>query len=58
MNDPITNLDAYTDEELKHALARVLALARGEALNDSEVQRFWQLYEEIMRRRASSGTAA
>jgi Flp pilus assembly pilin Flp len=58
MTNPITNLDAYTDEELKQALARVLALARGEGLNDAEVQKFWQLYEEILRRRAPSGTAA
>lgn len=54
MINPITNLDAYTDEELKQALAGVLALARGEMLNDAEVQKFWQLYEEILRRRASS----
>jgi hypothetical protein len=58
MSNPITSLDAYTDEELKQALARVLALARGEVLNDAEVQKFWQLYEEILRRRAPSGTAA
>ena len=49
------DLDAYTDEELKQAL---LDLARAEGLNDAEVQKFWQLYEEILRRRASSGTAA
>jgi len=50
-------LTAYTDEELEHALARVLAQARGEVLNDAEVQKFWQLYEEIQRR-ALSVTAA
>jgi hypothetical protein len=43
---------------LKQALARVIALARSEGLNDAEVQQFWQLYEEIVRRRATSGTAA
>jgi phosphoglycolate phosphatase-like HAD superfamily hydrolase len=58
MTDSMTDPDAYTDEELKQALARVLALARSEALNDAEVQRFWQLYEEILRRRAPPGTAA
>ena len=58
MTDHLTDLEAYTDEELKQALARVLALARGEVLNDAEVERFWQLYEEILRRGASSGTAA
>ena len=47
-------LDAYTDEELEQALARVLAHARGEVLNDAEVQKFWQLCKEIQRRRALS----
>ena len=58
MTDPMTDLNAYTDEELKQALARVLTLARCEELNDAEVQKFWQLYDEILRRRARSGTAA
>jgi hypothetical protein len=58
MTDPTTDPATYTDQELKQALARVIALARSEGLNDTEVQRFWQLYEEIVRRRASSGTAA
>lgn len=58
MTDPTTDLAAYTDEDLKEALARVNALARCEVLNDAEVERFWQLYEEILRRRAGSGTAA
>jgi hypothetical protein len=58
MTNPSTDPAAYTDEELKQALARVLALARCEVLNDAEVEKFWQLYEEILRRRASSGTAA
>ena len=39
----MTDPDAYTDEELRQELARVLAHARGEELNDAEVQRFWQL---------------
>jgi hypothetical protein len=58
MANPTTDLAAYSDEELKQALARVVALARTEVLNDDEVQKFWQLYEEILRRRMSSGTAA
>jgi hypothetical protein len=58
MTDPTTDPAAYTDQELKQALARVIALARSEGLSDTEVQRFWQLYEEIVRRRESSGTAA
>ena len=58
MSDPMTDLDAYTDEELEQALARVLAHARGEVLNDAEVQKFWQLHREILRRRAPPGTAA
>jgi hypothetical protein len=58
MTDPMTDLDAYTDEELEQALARVLAHARGEVLNDAKVQKFWQLHQEILRRRAPPGTAA
>jgi hypothetical protein len=58
MIDPTTDPAAYTDQELKQALARVIALARSEGLNDAEVQTFWQLYEEVVRRRATSGTAA
>jgi len=58
MTNPTTDPAAYTDEELKQALARVIALARGEVLNDAEVERFWQLYAEILRRRAQSGNAA
>ena len=58
MSNPTTDPAAYTDEELKQALARVLALARSEGLNDAEVEKFWQLYEEILRRRAAPGTAA
>jgi hypothetical protein len=58
MTKRITNLEAYTDEELEQALARVLAQSRGEELDDAEVQQFRQLYEEIERRRAPSATAA
>jgi hypothetical protein len=58
MTDPTVDPAVYTDDELKQALARVIALARREVLNDAEVEAFWQLYEEILRRRASSGTAA
>jgi hypothetical protein len=57
MTNPMTDLDAYTDEDLQQALARVLAYARGEVLNDAEMQKFWQLYKEIQRR-ALSVTAA
>ena len=53
----MTNLEACTDEELEHALARVLMHASGEVLNEAEVQRFYQLYEEIQRR-ALAATAA
>ena len=52
MTNPMTDLDAYTDEELEQELARVLAQARGEVLNDAEVHKFWQLNEEILRRRS------
>ncbi len=57
MTNPITDLDAYTDEELQQTLARVLAQARGEVLNDAEVQKFWQLYQEIQRRALSVTSA-
>ena len=53
MINAMTELDAYTDEELEQSLARVLAQARGEVLNDAEVQKFWQLYEAIPRRALS-----
>ena len=53
----MTNLEACTDEELEQKLARVLAYAAGETLNDAEVQEFHQLYEEILRR-AVAVTAA
>jgi hypothetical protein len=58
MTKRITNLEAYTHEELEQALARMLAQSRGEVLDDSEVQQFRQLYEEIERRRAPAATAA
>jgi hypothetical protein len=58
MTNPPTDLDAYTDEQLEQEMARVLAHARGEVLNDAEVQKFWQLYKEIERRRALPVTAA
>ena len=53
----MTDLYAYTDEELEQVLALLLAHARGEVLNDAEVQKFYQLNEEIQRR-ALSVTAA
>jgi hypothetical protein len=52
MTNPMKDLDDFTDEELEQALARVLAQARGEMLNDAEVQQFWLLHKEIQRRRA------
>lgn len=56
-NFPTTDLAAHSDEELRQALARVDALAHREVLNDAEVQQFWQLYDEILRRSSLSGTA-
>jgi hypothetical protein len=53
----MTNLEACTDGELEQALARVLAHAQGEVLNDANVQKFYQLYEEIQGR-ALAVTAA
>ena len=58
MTDPeVTDLEAFTNEELEKALARVLADASGEVLNEAEMQKFSQLYEEIQRR-APAVTAA
>jgi hypothetical protein len=54
----MTDLDKYTDEELHHAMAHLLAHARGEVLDDAELQRFWRLNEQILRRRGASGNAA
>jgi hypothetical protein len=54
----MTDLEAYTDEELPQELARVLVNARGEVLSDAEVHRFWQINEEILRRRAALENAA
>ena len=50
MTNLMTNLEARTDEELEKALARVLAYASEELLNEGEVRIFYQLYEEIQRR--------
>ena len=44
----MTDLHAYTGEELEQELARVLAHARGEVLNDAEMQIFWQLNEQLL----------
>jgi hypothetical protein len=56
MTNLMKNLGARTDERLEKALARVLAYASGEVLNEGEVLIFYQLYEEI-RRRAPAMTA-
>jgi hypothetical protein len=58
MTNPTKAPADYTDEELRQALARVIALARSKALNDAEVQKFWEIYAETMRRRAATGDAA
>jgi hypothetical protein len=50
MMNPAKNMENRTDEELEKALARVLAYASGEVLNEAEVRIFYQLHEEIRRR--------
>ena len=50
MTNQLTDLDAYTDEDLEQALAGVLVQAQAELLNDADVQEFWQLCEAIKRR--------
>ena len=54
----ITELDASTEEELQQALAGLLAHAREEVLNDTEVKEFWRIHQEIQRRCSRSGAAA
>jgi hypothetical protein len=58
MKERIAKLDSCTDEQLEQAIAQVLARARAEVLNHTETQKFWQLCQEIQRRRASAGRAA
>jgi hypothetical protein len=50
MTNQLTDLDAYTDEDLEQVLAGVLVQAQAELLNDADVQEFWQLCEAIKRR--------
>ena len=57
METLLANLQVCTDEELEQKLARVLAYASGETLNDAELQEFHQLCEEIQLR-ALAVTAA
>ena len=58
MAHSMTGLNACTEEELQQMLAALVSQARGEVLDDAEVQEFWQVYEEIQRRRPLSDTAA
>ena len=50
----MTSLDAYTHEELGQAMGRVLAHAGEKILNGAEVQRFWEIHDEIQRRTVPS----
>ena len=58
MTNPTTAPAAHTDEELRSELARVLAFARSEVLDDAKVRKFLEIYEEMVRRRAATGNAA
>ena len=51
MTHSMTYLNACTERELHQKLATLLSQARGEVLNDAEVQEFWEVHEEIQRRR-------
>jgi hypothetical protein len=51
----MTGLDAYTQEELGQAMDRLLAHAGEKILNEAEVQRFWEIHDEIQRRTVPSG---
>ncbi len=50
MTTPMRDLDLYTDAELALALARAVAHARGETLNDAALQKISQICKEIRRR--------
>jgi hypothetical protein len=50
MTDSVKELDGCTKEQLEELLAGLLAQARGQTLNDAEVQEFWRVYQEIQRR--------
>lgn len=54
MMNPAANMEASADVELERALARVLAYASKEVLNEAEVRIFYRLYEEVRRRSAVS----
>jgi hypothetical protein len=58
MTNPTKTPADYTDEELRQALARVVVLARSKALDDTEVEKFWEIYAEMVRRRGTTGNAA
>ncbi len=47
----VRELSARTEEELEQALADSLVHAANALLNDTEVQEFWRVYQEIERRR-------
>jgi hypothetical protein len=51
-------LFSFQPVKLEQALARLLAHAPGEVLNDAEVEKFWLIHKEIQRRRALRETAA
>ena len=57
MMNPATSMETRTNEELEEALARALAHASGEVLNEAEVRIFYQLYAEIRRRCPAVTTA-
>src|SRR5260370_42355882 len=58
MTNSMTDLNARTEDELQQMLAALLCQAQGQTLNDAEVQEFWQVYQEIQRRRPLTGAAA
>ena len=46
----MTELNACTEMELQQVLAGLLTRAREEVLNDTELQEFWRVYQEIQQR--------
>ena len=58
MSYSTAGLSACTNKELHQRLTAILAHSRGEALTDDELQQFWEIYQEIQRRRQRCGAAA
>lgn len=52
--ESITELNACTVEDLEQLLAGLLMHAGTQVLNDTEVQEFWHVYQQIQRLREAA----